>query len=123
MKAIFVRSSKEEPYAQNIVDGRKTIETRSRNMLSSLVGEHVAIVETKSGTTPLVVGFVDVVKLWFCPAFLFEMYRDETMIPVGSKYDTNGKGKWFYFLANPEKCNPFPLPANAIRHGRSWCEF
>ena len=97
-------------------------------MLFPCVGERVSIVSTKRGRRPLVIGYADMVDYFFCPICLFEMYRDETMIPPGSKYDVSvvsggRSGKWFYKMANAETCVPFELPADAVRHGRSWCEF
>ena len=125
MKGIFVHqlSRNGVKYADAIVDGLKPIETRTRNMLGGLEGERVAIVRTMSGSVPTVIGYADLVRYEFCPYCLFEMYRNETLIPPGSRYDVSGRGKWFYHMANPERCEPYPLPSSAIRHGRSWCEF
>lgn len=123
MKAMFVNDDGPVKYATLIARGWKTIETRKKNMLRSLVGERVAIVRTGRGKVPEIIGYVDVVRYEFCPFCLFEMYRDLTCIPQGSKYDVSGRGKWFYHLANAETCDPYPLPADAVRHGRSWCEF
>ena len=52
-----------------------------------------------------------------------DQFRDQTLIPPGSKFDSDTRGKWFYHMARPEACKPYPLPDTAIRHGRSWCEF
>lgn len=119
MKAMFVNED-EYPFAYWIASREKWIETRSRNMLRQLVGERVAVVRTKRGQTPMVIGYV------FICGGSFEKhpedYRHLTMIPEGSKYDTK-EGRWFYALAFAEECKPYPLPAEAVRHGRSWCEF
>ena len=123
MCGIFVNENGCVRYADAIVKGIKTIETRNRNMLKCLVGKRVAIVRTRRGKLPMVVGYVDIVDSFFCPINLYEQYRDQTFVPVGSKYDVNGKGKWFYFMDNAEKCDPFPLPSDAVRHGMSWCEY
>ena len=128
MKAIFVHETAGEPYAYWMVYGFKTEETRTKNTLLPCVGENVAVVSTRSGRKPEIVGFVEITGYSFCPASLFEMYREDTMIPYNSKYNKfgyrNGKpGKWFYHIEFPRPCKPFPLPENAIRHGRSWCEF
>ena len=123
MYGIFVNEDGGIHYAQAIVQGYKPIETRSRNMLSALVGERVAIIRTRKGKAPTVVGYADITRWEFCPCALFEMYRDLTLIPSGSKYDIKGKGKYFYHMANPETCKPYPLPGSAVRHGRSWCEW
>lgn len=123
MKAIFVNENGGIRYAEAIVKGLKPIETRSRNMLRALVGERVAVVRTRRGKAPVVIGYVTIYRADFCPADTFGAYRDLTLIPEGSAYDCKGRGKWFYFLSNANPCDPFPLPENAVRHGRSWCEF
>lgn len=127
MKGMFVNEDT-APYAQWIVSGQKLIETRTKNMLLPLVGERVAIISTRKGRKPVVVGYANVQNYSFCPVNLLDMWRRETMIPKGDTYDNlgtrNGKqGKWFYELYKAEPCNPFPLPSFAVRHGRSWCEF
>lgn len=123
MYGIFVNEDGGVPYAAAIVQGLKTVETRNRNMLKRLVGERVAVIRTRRNSRPTIVGYVDIVRDEFCPVTLFEMYRDETLIPPGSSRDVRGRGKWFYRLANAEQADPCPLPSNAVRHGRSWCEF
>ena len=123
MSGIFVNENGGIHYAQLIVDGVKTIETRSRDMLRPLVGKRVAIVRTRRGKVPMVVGYADISDSVFCPAHMYNMYRYKTCVPEGSTYDVRGKGKWFYYLVNAEKCDPFPLPQDSIRHGMSWCEY
>ena len=123
MYGIFVNSDGCVPYADAIVSGAKTIETRSRDMLAQLVGKRVAVVRTRRGKNPTIVGYVLIKSKLFVNAKAFEIFRDATLIPVGSKYDVHGKGKWLYSLGEAEKCEPYPLPKSAVRHGRSWCEF
>lgn len=124
MKAMFVnRLSYSMRYPYLITHGYKKAETRSKDMLSKLVGERVAVVETYRGKKPVVVGYVTVTGKMFCPAKYFHDFDDIHCVPVGSAYDCHGKGKWLYFLKDAEPCEPYPLPASAIRHGRSWCEF
>ncbi len=123
MYGIFVNQNGGVPYADAIVSGVKTIETRNRNMLKSLIGERVAVVRTRRNSKPTVVGYVDIGDAYFCPAEEFDKFRDMTLVPPGSYYDVRGRGKWFYDLWNAEQCDPYPLPADAIRHGLSWCEF
>ena len=127
MKAIFVNERGAGRYATWLADGSKTIETRNRDMLSALVGERVAIVRTHKNSiphsAPLVIGYITIAKKEFCPAEDFQKYYKQHMVPPGSAYDATGRGKWLYYVTNAERCDPFPLPANAVRHGRSWCEF
>ena len=123
MKAIFVNSTQCAPYAEAIVHGHKTIETRNRNMLHDCIGERVAVVRTRNGKNPLVVGYVDIIAASFCGKDEFPYHYERHLVVPGSKYDARDKGKWFYWLENPETCEPYPLPSSAVRHGRSWCEF
>ena len=120
MKGIFVNQTNCSRYADLIANGYKTIETRSRNMLSALVGERVAIVRTMSGKNPLVIGYVDIVGSVYSKDKTAADYPECTFVPDTSKFANN---RWFYLLRNPERCEAFPLPSSAIRHGRSWCEF
>lgn len=127
MYGIFVNERGAGRYATWLVDGFKTIETRSRDMLGKLVGKRVAIVKTHTGTIPfcgpVVVGYVTITRKWFCPAADFQQYFQQHLVPPGTAYDAAGRGKWFYFCADAERCEPYPLPKDAVRHGRSWCEF
>lgn len=123
MCGIFVNENGCIHYAQLIVNGYKTIETRNRNMLKSLIGKRVAVIKTRRNKSPMIVGYVDIKYSDFCLAKYFDNYRDRTFVLDGSPYDVHGKGKWMYFLENAEKCDPFPLPHDAIRHGLSWCEY
>lgn len=127
MKGIFINEDGVK-YAELIVSGRKIIETRTRNMLKPVVGERVAIISTSRGRKPLVIGYANIQNYSFCPITLLDGWRDLTLIPKGDTYDKLGKrngrqGKWFYEMFRPERCNPYPLPENVIRHGRSWCEW
>lgn len=120
MKGMFVQETR-AGYASAIVSGRKPIETRGKAMLSALVGERVAVVRT-GGKVPMVVGYVTVTRQDRAGVFWLDAHRDLTLIPKGSRFDNYG-AKWCYWLDDPEECNPYPLPADAVRHGRSWCEF
>ena len=123
MKGIFVNENGGIRYAEAIVKGYKDIETRNRNMLSACVGDRVAVIRTRRGKNPVVIGYVDIVSSEFCPVDDFDSWFDHHLVPMESMYAPHGKGKWFYWLENPETCEAYPLPADAVRHGRSWCEF
>ena len=122
MKGIFVNEDGGVYYANAIVRGIKPVETRSRNMLKNLVGERVAVVRTHRKTGPMVVGYVTISLAVFHKAEWLDENRDLTLIPKGSKYDTQ-QGRWCYWLRLPQRCKPYPLPKDAVRHGRSWCEW
>ena len=125
MKAMFINKLTHAgiPYADAIAAGIKPVETRSRDMLRRLMGERVAIVKTVRGKRPAVVGFCDIVRADFCPLSAWDRVRDIALIPPGSAFDCKGRGKWCYWIENAERVKPYPLPENAVRHGRSWCEF
>ena len=123
MKGIFVNSDGCVPYAEAIVHGFKPVETRNRNMLRRLVGERVAVVRTRRGKHPTIVGYVTITHAVKMTGEWLDANRGKTLIPEGSKYDSGDKPKWCYFLKDAETCDPYPLPANAVRHGISWCEW
>lgn len=124
MRGIFVNENGGIPYAQAIVRGVKPIETRNKNMLSACVGDRVAIIRTRRGKKPMVVGYATITGAMFVSADALNRMRDLTLIPVGSAYDAKGKGKWCYLMDDArEERFPYELPCSAVRHGRSWCEF
>lgn len=123
MKGIFVNEDGGIRYAQAIVEGHKPIETRSRHMLRQCVGDRVAVIRTRRGKGPHIVGYATIAGAEFWTAQELDERRDLTLIPEGSRYDCKGRGKWCYRMTDPETCDPFPLPSDAVRHGRSWCEF
>lgn len=123
MKAMFVNENGCIHWADAIVGGYKKIETRNRNMLWQLEGERVAVVKTRRNKSPMVVGYVRIVGKQFVSREQFPKLFHLHCVPTGSEYDAHGKGKWCYYLAGAEKCDPYPLPKNAVRHGRSWCEW
>lgn len=123
MNGIFVNENGSVRYASAIVNGIKPIETRTRNMLKDLVGKRVAVIRTRRGKCPMVVGYVTITDAGMASRAWLDDHRDLTLIPEGSSYDCKGSFKWCYFLDHAETCEPFALPASAIRHGRPWCEF
>lgn len=122
MYGIFVNNDGPVPYADKIVDRIKPIETRSRNMLGRLMGdEPVYVIATGKGKQPMVIGYAWITCYWKWSAELMDDFRHRTLIPKGSKYDTGAR--WCYLMSYAQRITPFPLPAEAVRHGRSWCEF
>lgn len=122
IRGIFVRNDGPVPYADKIVDGEKTIETRSRNTLGKLVGHPVVIIATARGKKPACIGFAWITAAYKGTAESLDRLRGDTLIPVGSEYDTGSR--WCYLMDSPHRFkNPVPVPAHAIYHGRSWCEW
>ena len=113
--AVYVRSTKDTPYADDIISARKPVETRTRDMLRAFVGQRVLIVKTEANKKPMVIGSVFVADKAFRNADQLDYIRDLTMIPKGSQYDCpkNG-GKWCYFLKNPVSFAPVPLDSFRI---------
>lgn len=107
--AIYIRQTRKTPYADNVVGRLKTIETRTRNTLGRFVGQRVSIIRTRAGHEPEVVGSVFVSSAAYRTAEWLDAHRNETLIPPGSKFDCNGKGKWCYRLTAPLEYGPFPL--------------
>ena len=60
MYGIFVNENGCVPYAKAIVEGYKPIETRNRNMLAKCVGHNVAIIRTRRGKKPMIVGYATI---------------------------------------------------------------
>ena len=125
VKGMFVNENGCVPYAKAITQRIKPVETRGRNMLSALVGERVAVIRTRRGKAPTIVGYVTIYRSTHEPQRVMnsDYMRRLTLIPEGSAYDSGPSGKWCYWLTDAEECDPYPLPSSAVRHGRSWCEF
>lgn len=120
MKGIFVNENGGIRYAEAIVRGLKPYETRSRNMLGPCCYERVAIIRTRRGKKPEIIGYANIASARY---MLFKTAADcfeQTLVPPGSKYAGN---RWFYYMTDARPCAPYPLPKDAVRHGRSWCEF
>lgn len=122
MKAVFINECGPLRYASRIADGEKLIETRTRDMLKALVGERVAIVRTGRGASQ-VIGYVRIVSKVFVWRRFFQTLYPLHLVPAGSQFDCTGAGKWCYMLEGAEACEPYPVPADAVRHGRVWCEW
>lgn len=117
LSAIYVHQTRAIPYADAIVKGYKTIETRTRNTLKRFVGQRVLIIRTVSGRWPEVVGSVRIVSGTHRSQAWLEEQRNQTLIPPGSKYDSGVQGKWCYGLADPIRyAVPVPLSNFRITH-------
>lgn len=112
MKAINI-NDRDSPFTEYILDGNKTIETREKNTLKSLVGQRVGIIKTGKSKAKLV-GYVtisDVIKY----ETVNEFRKDENrhMVKPKSKYDIKTI-KYGYVLTNPERCNPIEVTSKGI---------
>lgn len=97
-------------YADLIVSGEKTIETRTRDMLKRFVGQRVAVIRTSHPRQSEVVGEVTIERKAFESAQDLDLLRWRTLIPCGDKYDCKGGGKWCYYLKDAARHDkPVPL--------------
>lgn len=104
MKAIYINCARVE-FVEDILNLLKTIETRNRDMLKSLVGQRVGIIETGKGKAKLK-GYATIVeKIVFKNEETWELCRDLHRVPKGSEYDFK-KRKVGYILADVERCEP-----------------
>lgn len=122
---IFI-NCKETPFVDLILAHRKRVETRTKDVFKNLFGgledDWVALIETGNGV-PMIKGEARIKHGCFVDADTFKKcIKDIACIDDGSKYDSD-KGKWCYPITWAYKTRTFPLPKNAVRHGRSWCEF
>lgn len=115
MKGFYMNELTDE-----LLSGRKKLESRNRNTLHSLVGERVFIIKTG-------VGIVGSCRLGH-PIIIssqaqYESYRPFTMVAPGSRYDYTGGKKYLYPVYDPIQ---YPvavkIPERAVRHGRVWIE-
>lgn len=107
---INVRNT-EIPYADLIVDGIKTIETRDKPSLHSYIGKRIAIVRTGEGKA---------VAIGEATIFGWSFIRDEWSfrslarfhrVPKGTRFDiVDGQGKYLYHLRDAVRYNePRPV--------------
>ena len=131
MYAIYVNSTKGINYAEAIVKGYKTMETRTRDVFKSFFKDsdavRIAVIDT-SRKTPMIVGCITLHKGYkvYKNEFYDYKYFSKHLVPPGSKYgiQPNADFKWCYELTDAISiwgC-PAEVPTDAIRHGRSFCE-
>lgn len=85
---INVRSDKKAGlrYADEIVDGNKTYETRDTDSLRPYIGKRVAIVRTGEGPAKAI-GEVTIGKPIIADKDTFHRMRDQHLVPAGSAFD------------------------------------
>lgn len=125
MKAILI-NEKERSFIDMILETIKTGETRTRDMFKSLFSgecpETIALVSTGRGK-PIVKGYAAI-----CPGIKLNYKEikklDGRLLLSGTSYECQpGKTKVVYWLYNVKACDPYEMPKNAVRHGRSWAEW
>ena len=124
MYGIYIADDGRTNYAGLIAKGIKLMETRRRDVFKSLPEfEKLALIRTRRGHKPEIVGYVRMQRGYHCPADLFHLFDSSHMVKPGSKYDTDEHGKYLYLFTWCEELpEPLPLPEH-INHGRSYTEF
>ena len=113
------------PFVAWILDGLKTYETRNRNTLKSLIGKTVYLAETGKGKRPVIYGSCTITgSVTITDKATYNRYRKQTCIKKGCQYDFTKvtKQKILYRLDNVQRCTPFLIPENIVRHGRVYAE-
>ena len=125
MPIVFINCSK-YPFIDEIMNGSKKFETRTRDTLSRFWGERVLIAETGKGHSLVrcsaVIGPTYMVtdrKDWD------DRFRKDACIIPGSSYDwnTETKVKYLYKLVDVRPVSVPFTPAEGKRHGRVWMEY
>jgi predicted transcriptional regulator len=99
---VNVNQDGENQYADKIVDGKKTLETRTSDSLRPYVGKRVAIVRTGDGPAKAIGAVTIGEPIKVTTQKQFDQYRDQTLIPKDSKFDiAPGQTKYLYPLENP----------------------
>jgi predicted transcriptional regulator len=103
MIGINVRNTKDESFADLIVDGLKTIETRESKSLHPYMGQRVVIIRTGMGKA-VAIGEVTILKevSWTDSASIFDAHYAKHLVKKSSTfYIDENKGKYMYFLIDP----------------------
>ena len=99
---INVNQDGNNKYADKIVDGEKTLETRASDSLRPYVGKRVAIVRTGEGPAKAIGAVTIGEPIKVTTQKQFDKYRDQTLVPKDSKFDIAPGGvKYLYPLENP----------------------
>lgn len=117
MTIVYINCSV-SPFINLILAGKKVYETRNKNTLKRLMGKTVYLAETGKGKAVVkaVCTITDLVTV--TDKATYNRYRKQTQVKHGSIYDFTGNVKYLYKLDNVKAVNPFPVPGNAVKHGR-----
>jgi hypothetical protein len=90
-------------YADLIMDGLKTMESRKSNSLKSYVGKRVSIVRTGEGKA-MAIGSVVVGKPVEVDEVGFRALQSSHLVPAGSTFDiAKGATKFLYPMLEPQR--------------------
>jgi hypothetical protein len=97
-----VKSEPDMPFADLILSGRKTIETRAKPTLNSLVGRRVKLIETTGKGSGKVKGEVTVGEPKFYKTKAeFDADFDKHFVQDSSEFAFSEAGKWGYPMEDP----------------------
>ena len=99
-------NDKAAPFTAMILAGEKTVETRRKRTLDSVIGKRVGIVRTGKGKATMV-GYATVgepVRYESKEQFRLDYQRHR--VEAGSQHDCGDEGKWGYPLVNVEATEP-----------------
>ena len=117
MTIVYINCSV-SPFIDLILAGKKVYETRNKNTLKRLISKTVYLAETGKGKA-IVKGVCTITDLVaVTDKATYNRYRKQTQVKHGSIYDFTGNVKYLYKLDNVKAVNPFPVPENAVKHGR-----
>ena len=105
-----------QPFTEQILSGRKTIETRNSDSLRKYVGKRVGIIKTGEGPAQ-VVGYVTIAEpIVYKKRVEFRRDQSKHLIKAGSDFDmAEGQDvKYGYPLMDIEKVTPFPVTSQGI---------
>lgn len=113
MTAVNVRNELNNKFADLIVSGQKSIETRRSRSLDNLIGNRVKIVRTTGkGDEARVIGEVTVGKpVQYRTRAEFAKDYDKHLVDEDSDFAFQDGGKFGYPMINPERYEtPYPMP-------------
>lgn len=124
MYGIYVQSTRAIDYAIALVSGYKPLESRTRDVFKSLdLSQELAVIRTGRGRKPEIVGYITMEPGYHVTPEQFHRMYAGHLVPPGSKYDTDERGKWLYKVTSWRRLDmPVELPEH-INHGRSYTEF
>ena len=115
LPALNVRNELSNKFADDIVAGKKIIETRNSPSMDSLVGKRIKIIRTTGvGDEAMVIGEATVGDPIFYKTEA-DFYKDyeKHLVPRHSSFKFTSKGKWGYPMLNAEKYDkPYKAPKN-----------
>ena len=115
LPALNVRNELSNKFADDIVAGRKTIETRRSRSMDPLIGERVKIIRTTGkGSEAMVIGEATVGEpVFYRTKAQFEEDFEKHLVPSDSGFGFSDGGKYGYPMIDAEKYDkPYKAPKN-----------